>query len=155
MYCVSYECMTHVESGSLSLFPKPGILKALARLFLLFSDTREDRYSSNPTGPYPHTYNTVFNESLEHSITFWKSLYGKIKNLQKNDEWKQKCNIEVNQSNVVNILLDIFNFFWGEFLHINSAWSWSILQTASAENPFSSLAGLYQCLRNQNVYLEW
>jgi len=60
--------MTHVESGSLSLFPKPGILKALARLFLLFSDTREDRYSSNPTGPFPHTYNTVFNE-FGHCMT--------------------------------------------------------------------------------------
>jgi len=28
---------------------------------------------------------------------------------------------------MLNILLDISNFFWGEFLHINPAWSWSIL----------------------------
>lgn len=29
---------------------------------------------------------------------------------------KQKCNIKVNHSNVLNIILDISNFFWASFL---------------------------------------
>lgn len=40
---------THVESGSLSLLPRPGILKAFARLFFPPSGANVVMYSSKPT----------------------------------------------------------------------------------------------------------
>lgn len=40
---------THVESGSLSLLPRPGILKAFARLFFPPSGAKTVIYSSKPT----------------------------------------------------------------------------------------------------------
>ncbi len=40
---------THVESGSLSLLPRPGILKAFARLFFPPSGAKAVMYSSKPT----------------------------------------------------------------------------------------------------------
>lgn len=42
-------CDTHVESGSLSRLPRPGILKAFARLFFPPSGGRALMYSSKPT----------------------------------------------------------------------------------------------------------
>lgn len=40
---------THIESGSLSRLPRPGILKALARLFFPPSGAKAVMYSSKPT----------------------------------------------------------------------------------------------------------
>lgn len=45
---ISGKTVTHVESGSLSLLPRPGILKAFARLFLPPSGARAVMYSSKP-----------------------------------------------------------------------------------------------------------
>lgn len=48
-YFVCVFVCTHVESGSLSLLPRPGILKAFARLFFPPSGAKAVMYSSKPT----------------------------------------------------------------------------------------------------------
>lgn len=46
--CLLVFVRTHVESGSLSLLPRPGILKAFARLFFPPSGAKAVMYSSKP-----------------------------------------------------------------------------------------------------------
>lgn len=54
--CVLVFACTHVESGSLSLLPRPGILKAFARLFFPPSGAKAVMYSSKPARAAEHQH---------------------------------------------------------------------------------------------------
>ena len=64
---------THVESGSLSLFPRPGILKAFARLFLPPSGAKAVMYSSNPARAADNNTHTLYHHEL---FTLYTSVLG-------------------------------------------------------------------------------
>lgn len=63
---------THVESGSLSLLPRPGILKAFVRLFFPPSGAKAVMYSSKPTRAAD---NRQFDNKNKHSENRHKYTY--------------------------------------------------------------------------------
>lgn len=69
--CVCICACTHVESGSLSLLPRPGILKAFARLFFPPSGAKAVMYSSKPTGAADSRFdnNETHSENIQHTGT--------------------------------------------------------------------------------------
>lgn len=96
-HCFRVCAWTHVESGSLSRLPRPGILKAFARLFFPPSGAKAVMYSSKParaTGHLtkmknkwinnninPHTCRNTFIGTVTHyttnssTFTLWFSVW--------------------------------------------------------------------------------